>query len=117
MQYSLEADVLAPSRARSLLPPGRHDACIVVSELVTNAVRHCAGSTIDLEIDLAGEVVRIAVTQHSAVPAPRGLTASTPSWTQESGRGLHLVDRLAARWGSEPLPDGGLRVWADVAAG
>jgi hypothetical protein len=127
MQYCLEADVLAPSRARTLLADlsgqrpevrdGRDDALIVLSELVTNAVRHCAGSTIDLDLEVAGEVLRIAVTQHSSLPLPPGpLAASTPAWTGESGRGLHLVDRLATRWGSDPQPDGGLRVWADVSS-
>jgi len=125
MQYCLEADVLAPGRARHLLADldrlrpalhsGRDDALIVLSELVTNAVRHGVGRTIDLEIEVDDTVLHIAVTQHSEMPAPRApLVPSSPDWTGESGRGLHLVEQLASRWGSDPQPGGGLRVWADV---
>ncbi|WP_169336551.1 ATP-binding protein, partial [Nocardiopsis prasina] len=31
----------------------------------------------------------------------------------EGGRGLYLVDQLAARWGSRPTPDG-KAVWFEV---
>ncbi|WP_333492496.1 ATP-binding protein [Streptomyces camelliae] len=46
---------------------------------------------------------------------PRGdrpLQPRTPAPTAESGRGLLLVDALAADWGSAPYPPSGKTVWA-----
>ena len=126
MQYCLEADLLAPGRARDLLsrlsesrpPSGWHeDALLVLSELVTNVVRHGEGRDLVIELEVSGDDVHVAVTQRASFPTPRPpLTPAGVAWTQESGRGLFLVDHLARRWGTDPLPDGRLRVWADVCA-
>ncbi|WP_329368917.1 hypothetical protein [Streptomyces sp. NBC_01483] len=34
--------------------------------------------------------------------------------TDETGRGLLLVDALTARWGTEPWPPSGKVVWAEI---
>ena len=75
------------------------DATLLVSELVTNAVRHAPpggvpGIELRLKVDPAR--VRVVVSDPGAgfVAAPRLPTAS-----ESSGWGLYLVDRIADRWG------------------
>ena len=85
------------------------DAAVVVSELATNAVLH-ARSAFHVSIDHAAEGIRIAVHDDSpVVPSPRAY-----SETSATGRGLRMVDALAARWGTVPRPDRKI-VWAELA--
>jgi hypothetical protein len=85
------------------------DAAIVVSELVTNAIR-AGAATIRLEVGRSGDAFRIAVADDAAgVPI---LAEADP--TAEGGRGLHIVNALSTQWGVEP-GEWGKRVWADVA--
>ncbi len=84
------------------------DAKLVVSELATNAVIH-ARSPFSVEIRPAGRSVRLLVRDGSrARPSLRhddGLAVS--------GRGLRLIDALAADWGVEIAQDG-KAVWAEL---
>jgi len=86
---------------------------LVVSELVTNAVRHArASQSITLELSRHDDVVRVMVSDEStSPPEPGDLT----SQTAEGGRGVELVDALADRWGSEPRR-GGKTVWCELRA-
>lgn len=53
--------------------------------------------------------VRLAVVDRSRIhPAPRTATVS-----DESGRGLLVLDTVAECWGTEPV-NGGKRVWAEL---
>jgi anti-sigma regulatory factor (Ser/Thr protein kinase) len=75
------------------------DATLLVSELVTNAVRHAPRAgfpEIELRLKLDPERVRVVVSDPGAgfVAEPRLPTAS-----ESSGWGLYLVDRIADRWG------------------
>jgi serine/threonine-protein kinase RsbW len=75
------------------------DATLLVSELVTNAVRHApqAGSPqVELRMKVEPERVRVVVSDPGGGfhAAPRLPTAS-----ESSGWGLYLVDRIADRWG------------------
>lgn len=89
---------------------GNHDdVVLVVSELVTNALRHAAGTPL-LRLVGAGPGLRIEVADAS--PA---LPRSRPAGTS-GGWGLTLVQRLTARWGADPRPDGKV-VWCEMAAG
>lgn len=84
------------------------DAAVVVSELATNAVLH-ARSAFHVSIDVVDEGIRIAVHDDSPiVPTPREY-----SETSATGRGLRMVDALAARWGTVPRPDR-KTVWAEL---
>ncbi|MFJ9216554.1 sugar phosphate nucleotidyltransferase [Streptomyces sp. NPDC102383] len=83
---------------------------VVVSELVTNAVRHAAGNEIDVIVIIGGGVVRLEVGDASDV-APRPCTQDTG---QEGGRGLFLIKALAARSGVTVLSEGGKRCWAEM---
>ncbi|MFJ6632494.1 SpoIIE family protein phosphatase [Streptomyces sp. NPDC091376] len=79
---------------------------LIVSELVTNAIRHGTGP-IQLRLIL-DDVLTCEVhdTSHCAPSRRRPLT------TDENGRGLLLVDRLSGRWGTRCTPDGKL-VWSE----
>ena len=83
------------------------DVSLVVTELVANAVIH-GRPPAELQADVIGEVVRIEV--RDAEPKAPAINAQ-PSWN--GGFGLRIVDRVARRWGWEPLP-GGKLVWAEV---
>jgi anti-anti-sigma regulatory factor len=87
-----------------------HDAAqLVASELVTNAVVH-AGTSIDLTLRFIAPLLHIAVRDRAGgVPHIAGIVDES----SESGRGLVLVDALAARWGSF-VPHRGKIVWAAV---
>ena len=86
------------------------DALLVVSELAANALTH-ARSSYRLRISATAMVLRIEVDDAGAgTPEPQPLTD-----TEEHGRGLHLVDALAASWGMESGESGGKRVWAELA--
>ena len=85
------------------------DAALVLSELVGNAVRHAQGEVMQVRLRRTGDVLRIAVHDRSPrPPAPREV-----DFDDESGRGMHIIDALSARWGWEPRVDGKV-VWADV---
>jgi anti-sigma regulatory factor (Ser/Thr protein kinase) len=90
------------------------DARLVVSELVSNAVRHASGpQQLQLEVARLGtDGVRIALADGSSVkPIIRELDDRATS-----GRGLRIVQSLAADWGTEDHP-GGKRVWVDLERG
>ena len=75
------------------------DATLLVSELVTNAVRHAPQAgfpQVELRLKVEPERVRVVVSDPGGGfdAAPRLPTAS-----ESSGWGLYLVDRIADRWG------------------
>ncbi len=88
-------------------------AVLLVSELVTNAVRH-AGTALRLRVlrPVEGRV-RIEVIDH----APHGALDSRLSGEgAEGGRGLYLVETLADAWGSAALGGaaGGKTIWFEL---
>jgi anti-sigma regulatory factor (Ser/Thr protein kinase) len=87
------------------------DLQIVASELVTNAIRY-GTSPVDLCLSLVpGGNLRLEVADSNVtdVPAPRAATDSEPN-----GRGMPLIDALAADWGVEIRGDRKV-VWAELA--
>jgi anti-sigma regulatory factor (Ser/Thr protein kinase) len=75
------------------------DLRLLVSELVTNSVRHSGADTgekVSLAIARSEQTVRVEVTDPGPgfKPGPRTADYDTPG-----GWGLHLVDRIAHRWG------------------
>lgn len=83
-----------------------HEVCLIVTELVTNAVRH-GGTRLRLELALDGAMFTVAAADGSAVvPQPRSCTDD-----DESGRGLAIIEALAESWGVDERA-GGKRVWA-----
>lgn len=92
------------------------DIAIVVSELLTNALRHAiapSGSTqprkpIRLGLLHPGSFVLCAVADPSrAAPVPQ-----MPSSLAETGRGLHIICALSDQWGYTTTADAGKVVWA-----
>jgi anti-sigma regulatory factor (Ser/Thr protein kinase) len=82
------------------LEDGRErDVRLLVSELVTNAVRHAdlaTGDIILLVIDVGDSTVRVEVHDPGGGFVP---TAPSPDPARPSGWGLYLVAELADRWG------------------
>ncbi|MGW0588813.1 ATP-binding protein [Streptosporangium sp. NPDC002607] len=79
-----------------------YDAELLVSELVSNAVRHsksgCAGGLVTVVVANCGETIQIAVADSgSATCAPKVPTESDED--AEGGRGLWLIRELALSWG------------------
>jgi anti-sigma regulatory factor (Ser/Thr protein kinase) len=85
-------------------------AVLLVSELVTNAVRHARGTNaITLELQAAGTRLRIEVQDAD----PRWPQPRTPAGFEGSGYGFVLVDALAGKWGVRETATG-KAVWAEL---
>jgi serine phosphatase RsbU (regulator of sigma subunit)/anti-sigma regulatory factor (Ser/Thr protein kinase) len=81
---------------------------LLVSELVTNALRHANGP-IELTALLLDDVVTLGVSDADQ-PLPRLRKAKEGD---EGGRGLQLVAMLSARWGARPTAEGKV-VWCEL---
>jgi len=122
LQIEFQADLDAPAKARQECGAQTRNvvsrdvaatACLLVSELVTNTVRHgdCRpNDTLALLIDREPDCLRVAVCQRTAVGALRVLTDQV---ALEGGWGLMLVDKLAEEWGVDDDPN---CVWFKLAA-
>jgi len=86
---------------------------LLVSELVSNVVRHAAttkGDALTLDIHLIDDGVRVEVFDgdgDSFDPRP------APDAERGRGYGLFLVESLSRRWGVDHV--GGTRVWFELA--
>ncbi|GHF27096.1 hypothetical protein GCM10010218_05030 [Streptomyces mashuensis] len=89
------------------------DAQLVVSELVTNAVRHTDSDKVSCQLRLSGAALRIEVADQGLAPTePRARCSAAD---EESGRGLLLVGALSRAWGVLPGDSGrGRVVWAEL---
>ncbi|MEU6403997.1 ATP-binding protein [Streptomyces sp. NPDC046985] len=85
------------------------DATLAVSELAANAVRHGSGRRMVVRVTRVGpNRVRIAVSDRSKKPP----YLVTPSENASTGRGMHLIEAVSDRWGTDLLP-WGKRVWSE----
>ncbi|MDT3397619.1 ATP-binding protein [Streptomyces sp. B1866] len=89
--------------------PRIDDAVLVADELVANAVRHTVGGpghmVLDVYRDMAVVWVHDGAKDAEAVRPPEQ-TAVSGDELPENGRGLRLVDVLAARWFVWPTASG-----------
>jgi hypothetical protein len=98
------------------LPERSDDVALVVSELLTNALRHGrpvsgrpdAGWPVQLGLFQSGPGVMCAVADpSSAAPVPRN-----PGAAAETGRGLRIIAALSDQWGYLTSGDQGKITWA-----
>ena len=81
----------------------REDLVLAVSEAVTNAITH-GESPVTVAVSWSGGQLRVEVHDRSRfMPAPWPVIDSADA---ETGRGLLLVDTLAADWGFYRTPGG-----------
>ncbi len=116
-EEDLAPEATSAGRARALLRRvlsghDREDALdpaqLAMSEIVTNALVH-AGTPMRLRILLAPHGLRVELADGSQrMPARREFGAAAAT-----GRGLHLVDELASRWGAYPAGEGKV-VWFEI---
>jgi anti-sigma regulatory factor (Ser/Thr protein kinase) len=118
---TLSQGLHAPSHARAWtaarIPPPLHsiaeDALLVVSELVTNAVRH-GEPEIVLSVDIRADRIRIEVRDgNDALPK---VPAMDPAVDRPTGRGLLIVAATASDWGVVKSDEPGKCVWAEIRA-
>jgi anti-sigma regulatory factor (Ser/Thr protein kinase) len=88
------------------------DVRLLVSELVTNSVRHAdtqEGDRVELEVSVERDTlyVQVADTGPGFEPRPRRTGRSTPG-----GWGLFLVEKLSDRWGV--ARNSLTRVWFEI---
>jgi anti-sigma regulatory factor (Ser/Thr protein kinase) len=81
---------------------------LLVSELVTNALKHGRG---EIRLRLLRERTMVCEVWDDGYAQPRQRRAQE---TDEGGRGLQLVSLLAERWGSRRTPKGKI-VWFELA--
>ncbi len=114
--WTLPSELTSASRARSLIRrPLRRwgltdlvpTAELLVSELVTNAVRYAQGK-IGLRLILEDGLVCEVLDDSAALPRLRH-----PDDSDERGRGLQVVSQLAQRWGARRAGAGKI-VWCEL---
>jgi anti-sigma regulatory factor (Ser/Thr protein kinase) len=120
MEVEVAAGQHAPAAARSAVEhwlSGRvsarlyDDVRLLVSELVTNSVRH-AQLTRDMTIRISVALVDGAVRIEVEDPGNGATAAVAPDREHGGGFGLYLVELLAERWGA--TNDGTTCVWAEL---
>jgi len=91
------------------------DAALVLSELLSNAIRHARplpGRTVRVAWTISDGSLQVSVSDGGGATRPH---AGYPSPSSLGGRGLAIVDRLSSRWGIQ-ASDGGITVWAVLPA-
>jgi anti-sigma regulatory factor (Ser/Thr protein kinase) len=121
LQLTLQRNVQAPALARAEIAERCHELeldgplcqslILLVSEVVSNAVRHSAGepdAPIDLLAAFGERTIRVTVTDagEGFIPRPRN-----PERTH-GGYGLYLLEKVADRWGVESRGD--TKVWFEL---
>jgi anti-sigma regulatory factor (Ser/Thr protein kinase) len=110
----------APAAARNCLnrldgkldPAGLETMRLLVSELVTNSVRHArmqSNEWINISVQEKADALRVAVSDPGVGFEKR---PGPPQPGDPSGWGLYLVEQLADRWGVSR--DGSTRVWFEI---
>lgn len=88
-----------------------YEAALIASELVTNAIRHGLGATDDgVELAWQRQAARVVCMVTDRSPRPPVLGHADQD--SESGRGLQVVQAVAAAWGWMMLSATSKAVWA-----
>ena len=111
-------DSLAPALARSALAATAigisidafDAAALLVSELVTNSVKHSGSDWVEVAITLGPDILRVEVSDQSA----QTIRPRTPDI--DGGWGFTLIGELATRWGAERHSIG-KTIWVELDLG
>lgn len=117
LDTAIERDDRAPAKARAAVrglsgtidPAVVGDVELLVSELITNAVKYGADGAVRLQVDAGGpQRLRVEVVDQGGgfVPVKR-----TRPRDEVGGWGLHLVQTLSSRWG---VYEGSTHVWFEI---
>lgn len=118
VEFMLPATTAAAGRAREAvraimtgwgLEREADTATLLVSELVTNAVRH-AGTTLGVTLTRHQHSLHVAVSDGAVSRWPHVVEANPED---EGGRGLWMVEHLADRWGTS-AGESGKSVWFEL---
>ncbi|MFF0294711.1 SpoIIE family protein phosphatase [Kitasatospora sp. NPDC004615] len=117
--WDVPADPAAVARVRAAVTRRLDDwglteqafaAELVLSELITNAIRHASGP---IRVRLLRDRALICEVWDGSATSPHLRHATD---TDEGGRGLFLVAQLAERWGTR-YPASGKVIWAELPIG
>ena len=128
MELSVPADLSALAEVRRSfdafgLPSRiRDDAQLLVTELLSNSIRHAAlraDERVRIWAGWSGRRLKVIVRdpdhgQPGPSGAPKIAGSIRPAPGAESGWGLFIVNRLATRWGA--IHDGGTGYWFELDA-
>jgi anti-sigma regulatory factor (Ser/Thr protein kinase) len=110
-RWQLAADL----REAGLVTTAIRDAALVLSELLSNAIRHARplpGALVQVSWSLCDESLTVSVRDGGGRTQPH---AGHPSLSSLGGRGLAIVECLASTWGVRTTT-GGVTVWAILPA-
>ena len=99
--------------AVGVVQDARDDAMLVLSELVSNAVKHAAplpSGEIIVRWSVQADVLHIEITDGGASTRPH---ASTAALSSLGGRGLDIVRTVSSQWGVTEAGES-VTVWAEV---
>ena len=119
LSLELSSDPAAGARARRAVEPllghrlraeEASDILLLVTELVTNAVRHGTGATLLLTARRVADALRVEVHNDGSSGTPEPTTGGP-----DGGWGLQLVEGVASAWGRSAA-DGRTLVWFEMRA-
>lgn len=92
------------SEIRSEVEPRYDDLALVISELVSNSVRHSGQATVSISVKTKANGVRLEVRDRGP--------GFDPDQPDGDGMGLKIVSGVADAWGIEN--DGDCTVWVEI---
>jgi anti-sigma regulatory factor (Ser/Thr protein kinase) len=118
----LTLDAGAPRAARQAVadcvadqvtPTVLADAKLLISEMVSNSVRHsaAAGQAVVVRVGVERTLLRLEVEDSGSAGA---IAPRAPDLNNGGGLGLQLVHELSERWGIERATGRGTRIWAHL---
>lgn len=88
------------------------DVILLASELFENAVLH-AGTVFEVDVQVDDDEIFVGVRDHGVGPLEQYLNEPRRTYGRAAthGRGLLLLQRMAAAWGTRHEPDGSHQIW------